>query len=121
MSTATPESINKPTMEEKRLKKNERNKLYYEKNKERIRQRVQERDDTERRKDYYNTNKDIILKNQRNNYKKRSTINRANELKKLLEVADDTVKITINRLLEKPSEINKHDVNTIKKLVENVE
>ena len=108
-------------MEEKRLKKNERNKLYYEKNKERIRQRVQERDDTEKRKDYYHTNKNIILQNQRNNYKKRSTINRANELKKLLEVADDTVKITIGLLLETPERINKHDVNTIKKLVEKVE
>jgi hypothetical protein len=121
MNTATPQSTDKPTMEEKRLKKNERNKLYYVKNKERIRQRVQEKGDIEKRKDYYNAHKDVILKNQRNNYKKRSTNNRVNELKALLESADDSVKVTINKLLEKPSEINKHDVNTIKKLVEKVE
>lgn len=121
MSTATAESKIKPTMEEKRLKKNERNRLYYEKNKERIRQRVQEHADIEKRKEYYNAHKEEILKNQRNNYKKRSITKRCDELRALLDKCDDSVKVTINKLLETPDKINKHDVNTIKKLVEKVE
>jgi len=107
-------------MEERRQARNQRNRLYYTKHKEAIRQR-RAQEDPQKRKEYYTQHKDTICENQRKNFKKRQTANRVKELNDLSAHASEAVKGSILKLLESPELITKHDVNCIKKLVEKSE
>jgi hypothetical protein len=107
----------KPTSEEKRQKRNERNRLYYATNKETIRKR-RATDDVQKRKNYYLEHKETICEKQRNNYKKRHNNSIIKQLTDLSTFASDTVKYAINKLLETPERVNKNDINCVKKLIE---
>jgi hypothetical protein len=109
-----------PTMEERRQRRNERNRLYYNANRDKIREKRQG-EDKQKRRDYYVENKDTICENQRINWKKRQVQARVKELNELTTYASEPIKITILKLLETPESISKNDITCIKKLVEKSE
>lgn len=72
----------------------------------------------DKRREYYQTHKEEILKNQRENHKKRTITKRKEELNKLIESANPEMKTILNRLVENLNEINKNDIKFVKRIVD---
>jgi hypothetical protein len=102
-----------------RMKKNERNRRYYHKNKDVINQKRIEEYDPDKKREYYYTNQEKVLKSQRHHYKLAKDNEKKERLNALLPLVetDEGLKKLIQTHLENLDDIRLAEIATLEKSI----
>lgn len=109
----TPEIILK-----RKEMKNLRNRTYYDRHRENLRQKKRDNYSSDKKKEYYYENQEKVLESQRKHYKLKQTTEKLERLKTLLTMTEEEgLKKLIQTHIENPDELRLCEVLTLEKSI----